>query len=43
MLPAGFSPQRVKVSLKGASGTSEQTFSWKQVKASPADAPPRIP
>lgn len=42
MLPPGFSPQRVKVSLKGAFGASEQSFNWKQVKAMPADAPARI-
>lgn len=38
MLPSGFSPQRVKVSLKGPFGASEQTFNWKQVKVA-ADTP----
>lgn len=32
MLPPGFSPQRVKVSLKGASGKVEQTFDWSEAK-----------
>ena len=41
MLPSGFSPQRVKVSLKGPFGASEQIFNWKQVKAVAADAPDR--
>lgn len=39
MLPPGFSPQRVKVSLKGPFGSSEQSFGWKEVKAVPAVAP----
>lgn len=34
MLPAGFSPQRVKVSLKGSFGAVEKSFSWE----SPAPA-----
>lgn len=39
LLPPGFSPQRVTVSLKGPFGASEQGFGWKEVKAAPADAP----
>lgn len=30
MLPAGFTPQRVRVSLHGDSGTVEQTVGWKR-------------
>ena len=30
MLPAGFTPQRVRVSLYGGSGTVEQTLGWKR-------------
>jgi hypothetical protein len=32
MLPPGFSPQRVKVSVKGSSGKTEHGFDWKQAK-----------
>lgn len=39
LLPPGFSPQRVTVSLKGPFGASEQGFGWKEVKAAPADVP----
>ena len=29
MLPKDFTPQRVRVSLRGASGSVEQNFDWK--------------
>ena len=32
MLPPGFSPQRVNVSVKGSSGKTEHGFDWKQAK-----------
>ena len=38
MLPAGFTPQRVKVVLKGAFGTIEQGFDWSEVRPAPAPA-----
>lgn len=36
MLPPGFSPQRVKVSLKGSSGKSEQAFAWNEASKQPS-------
>jgi hypothetical protein len=32
MLPPGFSPQRVKISLKGSSGKIEHVLNWNEVK-----------
>ena len=32
LLPAGFTPQRVKVSVNGSSGAREQAFDWNPVK-----------
>lgn len=37
LLPAGFTPQRVRVSVNGSSGTREQVFDWRPAK--PAAAP----
>jgi hypothetical protein len=36
ILPAGFTPQRVKVSVSGAFGTQEQRFEWNEGHASGA-------
>lgn len=33
MLPAGFTPQRVRISLRGDSGSVEQTLGWKGANA----------
>lgn len=38
MLPAGFTPQRVKVVLKGAFGSIEQGFDWSEVRSVTASA-----
>ena len=39
MLPPGFQPQRVRVSLRGPAGTIEQSFTWTAGKAAAADKP----
>jgi hypothetical protein len=38
MLPAGFSPQRVRVSLKGPFGVIEKNLNW-EVTAAAASGP----